>query len=102
MTGNVSVRQSPRNAHDAKNFPTIACQMVTGLVSNSSMVPTRRSSAQSRIPTHGTKKRYSHERHMKKESRFAWPRSKKLPVVNVRNPVNKRNMTINTYATGDE
>ena len=37
----------------AKNLPTMACQGVMGMVSNSSMVPKRRSSDQSRIATAG-------------------------------------------------
>ena len=45
----------PRNSQLARNFPTIACHAVIGIVSKSSIVPTRRSSAQSRIPTAGTR-----------------------------------------------
>ena len=68
----------------------MASRSVTGLVNSNSIVPTRRSSAQSRIPTHGTKKRYSHGCHIKKESGLAWPRSKKLPMVKVKKPVKKQ------------
>jgi len=35
----------------------IACQVVTGIVSSSSIVPSRRSSDHSRMPTAGTRKR---------------------------------------------
>ncbi len=80
----------------------MACHAVIGLVSSSSMVPTRRSSAHNLMPTHGTRNRYSQGCHMKKASRLAWPRSKKLPAMNVKNPANRRKMTMKTYATGDE
>src|SRR5439155_3982662 len=58
--GNVSARATARNAHEARNLATIACQGVIGMVSSSSSVPERRSSAHTRMPTAGTRTRYSH------------------------------------------
>ena len=95
-TGKVSASASVRNSHDARNLPTIACQVVTGIVSNSSIVPSRRSSDHSRMPAAGTRNRYSHGCHVKNDTREASPRSKKLPTVNVKNPVSSRKMTRNT------
>src|SRR5688572_12767267 len=100
-TGKVSARASAKNSHEARNLPTIACQVVTGNVNNSSIVPKRRSSAHSRIPAAGTKNRYSQGCHVKKETSEASPRSKKLPTVKVKNPVSSKKMTRKTYATGE-
>ena len=57
MTGNVSASATVRKSHDARNFPTIACHGVIGMVSSNSIVPSRRSSDHIRIPTAGTRKR---------------------------------------------
>ena len=57
QTGKVSTSAKAKNSQEAKNFPTIACQGVIGIVSRSSMVPMRRSSDQSLIPTAGTRNR---------------------------------------------
>src|SRR6267378_6830779 len=57
--GKVSARATARNAHEARNLAMIACQGVIGMVSSSSSVPERRSSAHSRMPTAGTRTRYS-------------------------------------------
>ena len=86
----------PRKSHEARNLPTIACQVVIGKVSSSSIVPLRRSSDHSRIPTAGTRKRNSHGIHMKKAPSEASPRSKNAPKVNVKNPASSRKMTMNT------
>ena len=47
----------PVKHHAAKNFPTTASHKVTGSVNNNSMVPPRRSSAQSRMAKAGIKTR---------------------------------------------
>src|SRR5512145_2766045 len=99
IAGNVSA--SARNSHEARNLATIACQVATGMVSRSSSVPERRSSAQSRMPTAGTSTRYSHGCQPKNAARLASPRSKKLPAVKVKKPVRSRKITRNTYATGE-
>jgi hypothetical protein len=47
-------------AHAARNLPTTACHIVTGKVSSNSIVPLLRSSDHRRMPTAGTRNRYSH------------------------------------------
>ena len=96
QTGKVSTSASPRNAHDARNLPTMACQVVSGMVSSSSIVPSRRSSDHSRLPTAGTRNRYSQGCQVKNDTSEASPRSKKLPMVKVKNPVSSRKMIRNT------
>src|SRR5713226_6765477 len=85
-----------RIAHEARNLAMIACQGVIGMVSSSSSVPERRSSAHSRMPTAGTRTRYSQGCQPKKAARLASPRSKKLPAVKVKKPVSSRKITRNT------
>ena len=58
--GKVSTRAMARKIHEARNLPRIACHGVTGNVSSSSIVPIRRSSDHSRMPTAGTRNRKSH------------------------------------------
>jgi hypothetical protein len=55
--GKVSASATPMKIHDARNLATIACQGATGIVSRSSSVPERRSSAHRRMPTAGTSTR---------------------------------------------
>src|SRR6185295_18949989 len=98
--GKVSTSATARNAQEARNLATIACHGAIGIVSSSSIVPERRSSAQTRMPTAGTSTRKSHGCQPKKAARLASPRSKKLPAVKVKKPVRSRKMTRNTYATG--
>src|SRR3954469_463912 len=98
--GKVSKSATARKIQLARNLATIACHGATGSVSSSSIVPERRSSAHTRIPTAGTSTRYTHGCQPKNAARLASPRSKKLPAVKVKKPVSKRKMTRNTYATG--
>ncbi len=58
--GVVSSKATPTNAHAAKNLPSTKSHVDIGKVISSSIVPLRRSSAQSRIDTAGIKKTYSH------------------------------------------
>ena len=60
------------------------------------MVPSRRSSAQSRMVSAGTRKRKSQGTKEKKGFRSAWPRAKKLPSVKVSAPAMTRKMTMKT------
>ena len=55
--GNVSSRAMAQNAQAARNFPSTAWPWVMGRVSNSSMVPRRRSSAQRRMVIAGISSR---------------------------------------------
>jgi len=55
--GKVSASATARKIQLARNLATIACQVATGIVSSSSIVPERRSSAQTRMPTAGTSTR---------------------------------------------
>src|SRR2546426_2589169 len=82
-----------RNSHEARNLPTIACQAAIGIVSKSSIVPSRRSSDHRRIPAAGTRNRNSHGSQLKNAAREASPRSKKPPKVKVKKPESRRNMT---------
>src|SRR6185436_17504201 len=100
QVGKVSASASARKIHEAWNFATIACQGATGSVSSSSIVPERRSSAHTRMPTAGTSTKYTHGCQPKNAARLASPRSKKLPAVKVKKPVRSRKMTRITYATG--
>src|SRR5580692_6643553 len=100
--GNVSTSAISKNNQLARNFPRIACQGVTGMVNKSSIVPRRSSSDQSRIPTAGTRNKYSQGCQTKNGSRSASPRSKNRPTMKVKKPVRSRKITMNTYATGDE
>jgi len=95
-TGKVSTSAMPRKTQEARNFPRIASQGVIGMVSRSSMVPARRSSAHSRMPTAGTRTRYSQGCQPKNAPRLASPRSKNCPAVKVKKPVSSRKMTRNT------
>src|SRR3978361_138910 len=101
QTGNVSASARIRNNHEARNLPTIACQVVIGIVSSNSSVPRRRSSDHSRMPAAGTRNRYNHGCHVKKDTKDASPRSKKLPTVKVKKPVSSRKITRNTHTTGE-
>ena len=56
-TGKVSASAIARKAHDARNLATIASHAFTGMVSSSSIVPERRSSDHTRMPTAGTSTR---------------------------------------------
>ena len=51
--GNVRARAMPRNAQAARNLPRTACVIVMGSVNSSSIEPTFRSSAHSRIAVAG-------------------------------------------------
>src|SRR5258706_9817285 len=99
--GKESASATIRNSHEARNLPTIACQPATGIVSNSSIVPSRRSSDHRRIPAAGTRNRNSHGSQLKNAASEASPRSKKPPKAKVKNPESKRKIKRNTYATGD-
>ena len=88
--GNVSTMAMARKIHEARNLPRIACHGVTGNVSSSSIVPLRRSSDHSRMPTAGTRNRKSHGIHMKNAPRDASPRSKNAPKVKVKKPASRR------------
>ena len=55
--GKVSASAIARKAHEARNLARIASQAFTGIVRSSSMVPERRSSDQTRMPTAGTSTR---------------------------------------------
>src|SRR4029079_13727000 len=98
--GNVRRSATARKIQLATNLATIACQGATGSVSSSSIVPERRSSAHTRMPTAGTSTKYTHGCQPKNAARLASPRSKKLPAVKVKKPVRSRKITRNTYATG--
>src|SRR6476646_4115379 len=100
IAGKVRRSATARKIQLARNLATIACQVATGMVSRSSIVPERRSSAQTRMPTAGTSTSMSQGCQPKKLARLASPRSKKLPAVKVKKPVSSRKMTRNTYATG--
>ena len=89
-----------QNAQAAKNFPTTACAWVIGSVSSNSIVPSRRSSAQSRMVIAGTSSKNTHGTKLKNGARSAWLRSKKLPRLKVSTPCKARKITINTTATG--
>src|SRR3989475_5032372 len=97
--GKVSARATARNAHEARNLATIACQGVIGMVSSSSSVPERRSSAHSRMPTAGTRTRYSQGCQPKKTARLASPLSKKLPAGQDDKPVGGRENSRDHEAT---
>src|SRR3989442_15420243 len=97
--GNVSASATARNAHEARNLATIACQGVIGMVSSSSSVPERRSSAHTRMPTAGTRTRYSHGCQPKNAARLASPLSKKLPAVKGKKPGGGGKITRKTKAT---
>ena len=94
--GKESASATTRNSHEARNLPTIACQAATGIVSRSSIVPSRRSSDHRRIPAAGTRNRNSHGSQLKNAAREASPRSKKPPKVNVKKPESRRKITRNT------
>ena len=98
--GKVSSRAMMQNAQAARNLPITACAWVIGSVSNSSIVPSRRSSAQSRMVMAGTSSRNTHGMKLKNGTRSAWSRSKKLPRLKVSTPCKARKMTMNTTATG--
>jgi len=51
--GKVRSSATPINSQAARNFPKMTSVRVTGRVKINSMVPVRRSSAQSRMPTAG-------------------------------------------------
>ena len=57
QSGTVSASAAHANAHAARNFPSTRSRTETGSVSRSSIVPVRRSSAQSRMLRAGTRKR---------------------------------------------
>ena len=63
------------NAQAARNLPSSASVSVSGIVSSSSIVPLRRSSAHRPIVAAGTSSRYTHGCQMKKGVRTACPRS---------------------------
>ena len=90
-----------RKTHDAKNLPIMACHTVTGKVSSNSMVPRRRSSDQSRIPTAGTKKIKSHGIQLKKDDKEASFMLKNPPNVNVKIPERIKYAIKNTNAKGE-
>ena len=98
ISGKVRNSANARNSHEARNFPTIACHAVIGMVSSSSMVPSRRSSDHNLIPTAGTRKRNSHGCQMKNVTSDAWPKSKKgaRPTMKVKNPLSSKKMTRKT------
>ncbi len=98
--GNVSSSAMAQNAQAARNFPNTAWVCVIGSVSSSSIVPSRRSSAQSRMVIAGTSSRNTQGMKVKNGLRSAWPRSKKPPRLNVSAPCRTRKITMNTEATG--
>ena len=100
QNGKVSAMAAVQKAQAARNLPSTACQVAMGKVSSSSMVPRRRSSAQRRMVSAGTKSRNSQGRKEKKAERSAWARAKKLPTLKVSTPARARNTTMNTVATG--
>src|SRR6266404_3093206 len=104
ISGKVRNSASAKNSHEARNFPTMACQAVIGMVNSSSRVPCRRSSDHNRIPTAGTRKRNIHGCQMKKVTNDAWLNLKKgaPPTMKVKNPLNSKKITRKTYATADE
>jgi hypothetical protein len=55
--GKVSTSAMPTNSQAAQNLPSTAWTVVTGWVIRNSIVPVLRSSAQSRMPTAGTRNR---------------------------------------------
>ena len=57
IIGKVSRSEIPMNSHAAENFANTVVVNLTGKVKSNSAVPERLSSAHSRIPTAGTKKR---------------------------------------------
>src|SRR5271166_2098219 len=81
--GKVSSKAMAQNAQAARNLPSTACHCVTGSVSSSSIVPSRRSSAHRRMVIAGTSSRNTQGRKLKNGSRSAWLRSKKPPTLNV-------------------
>src|SRR5271166_4771866 len=81
--GKVSSKAMAQNAQAARNLPSTACHCVTGSVSSSSMVPSRRSSAHRRMVIAGTSSRNTQGRKLKNGSRSAWLRSKKPLTFNV-------------------
>ena len=98
--GKVSSSAMAQNAQAARNFPSTASVWVIGSVSSSSMVPSRRSSAQRRMVMAGTSSRNTQGTKVKNGFRSAWPRSKKPPRLKVSAPCSTRKMTMNTEATG--
>jgi len=64
----------------------IACQGVIGMVSSSSSVPERRSSAHSRMPTAGTRTRYS-QGCQPRGSQAGFSPFKEIAAVKVKKPV---------------
>ena len=55
--GKVRSNATARKIQLARNLATIACHVATGMVRSSSIVPERRSSAHTRMPTAGTSTR---------------------------------------------
>ncbi len=98
--GKVSTSAMAQKTHAARNLPTTAWPWVIGSVSSSSIVPSRRSSAQSRMVIAGISSRKTQGMKVKNGLRSAWPRSKKLPRLKVSAPCSTRKMTMKTVATG--
>ncbi len=98
--GKVSTSAMTQNSQAARNFPTTASVRVIGRVSSISIVPSRRSSAQSRMVIAGTSSSSTQGRKLKKGARSAWPRSNQPPRLKVSAPCSTRKMTMKTTATG--
>ena len=72
----MSVRRT--RAMPARYFAPIICQSESGFVSIISMVPVRRSSANERIVTEGTRNKNTHGASTNRLSRLAYPYDKML------------------------
>ena len=96
--GKVRNNANARKSQEARNFPTMACQAVMGMVKSNSTVPSRRSSDHNLIPTAGTRNRNSQGCQMKKVTSEAWPNSKNgaRPTMKVKNPLKSKKITRNT------